>query len=157
MSYLRILVCPLLVAVTTLTATTANADHQSLGGQNAGCGRSNRYPAMSGGYRQPVQPYGSGSRTYRVRQPQMNYGFGSEGYNRPSEYNSQYLPNRGYDRGVRPQYGGYGSNSSEMGYDRVHGDNHPLPRANSRQTLDFYRSGSEYSYDGRGFNENSGW
>lgn len=161
MSHLKILVCSLLLAV-TLSATSANADHRWPGSQNSGCVRSNGYPAMSGGYRQLVQPYGySGSRNYGVRAPQMNYGFGSDGYNRPSEYNNQYLPNRSYDRGLRPQYRGYGydssDRSSDMVYDSVHGDYHPSWRANSRQPLDFYRSGSEYSYDGRGFHENSGW
>ena len=162
MSHLKILVCSLLFAVTTLTATSVNAQSGWPGSQPSGCARSNGYPAITGGYRQPGQSYGySGSVNFGVRQPQVNYGFGSHGYNGQSGYSNQYMPNRGYDRGVSQQYRAYGYNNSvrnaEMEYDSIHGDYHPVSRGSLRQPLDSYRSGSQSSFDPRGFNSNSGW
>ncbi len=162
MSHLKILVCSLLVGVTTLAATSANAQNRWPGSLSTGCGRTSGYPAMSGGYRQPVQSYDfSGSANYGARQPQMNYGFGSQGYDGPSGCNNQYVPNRGYDRGVSQRYGAYGYNNSarnsEMEYGSIHGDYYPVSRGTLRQPMDYYRSDSQSPYNSHGFNSGAGW
>lgn len=150
MSTSRILVCTLLLAVASWTASNAVADHGWPSNQNSSCGRSGGYPSMSGGY-------GRGGQAY-VPQNRNNFG----GHVSPWDYNSGFP--QGYNNYGPSGYGSSGYRGQQVPnrgtsavYDSVHGDYHRVPGNGFQQYNDPYRHGQRNSNSGYGINLNLGW
>ena len=150
MSNLKILVCTLLFAATSWTASTAVADHGWPSNQNSGCGRSGGYPGMSGGYGRSGQAY--------VPQNSSNFG----GYTSPWNHNSG-IP-QGYNNYGPSGYAGSAYRGPQVPnrgtaaiYDSVHGDYHNVPGNGLQQYNTPYRLGQRNSNSGYGINLNLGW
>lgn len=178
MSHLKILVCTLLLAVTSATASSSRADHRLSATQGYGCGRTDGNPTPYGEYGQLGQSYRLPNRmNYDAYQSPLDHrhgvpqGFNSRyetrGYSGDSGFRTQYGSGRGFDQGYDRrdtlERSFYESGNRDIHrnvdsiYDSVHGDYHAVPRGASRHSVDPYRSGAPSSYYGRGFIVNSGW
>ena len=164
MSTSRILVCTLLLAVASWTASTAVADHGWPSNQSSSCGRSGGYSSNSNfGYRPSGSSNGfSNNYGYGVRSTPQDYGYNSHGVSGRAGFgNGNYDQYQTYGR--RPGNNSYGYQNSgrngNMVYDSVHGDYHTVPGSVSRPYQGNVPGGSrnQYQNDSPWFGGNSGW
>ncbi len=160
----RILVCTLLLAVASWTASTAVADHGWPLNQSSSCGRSGGYSSNSNlGYRPLPSSNGySNNYGYGVRSAPQNYGYNGQGVGGHARFgNGNYMPNQSYN--TRTENNSYGyRNSGRIGnmvYDSVHGDYHAVPGSVPQPYQGNVPSGSrnQYQNDSPWFGGNSGW
>ncbi len=164
MSNLKILVCTLLFAVTSWTASSAVADHGWPSNQNSSCGRSGGYSNNSNpGYRPLASSNGySNNNGYGVRSTPQNYGYNTYGVSGHAGHgNGNYLPNRSFDPRLganSPAYQNAGR-TGNLVYDSVHGDYHTVPGSVSQQYQGNFSGGARNQYQNNSpwFGGNSGW
>lgn len=164
MSNLKILVCTLLFAATSLTASTVVADHGWPSNQNSGCGRSGGYPNSSNlGYRPLAASNGYlNNYGYGVRSTPQNYGYNSPGVGGHAGLgNGNYLQNRSFDTRLGTNSLGY-QNAGRTGglvYDSVHGDYHAVPSGVPQQYQGNYSGSARNQSQNNSpwYRGNSGW
>ena len=164
MSTSRILVCTLLLAVASWTASTAVADHGWPSNQSSSCGRSGGYSNNSNFGYGPSGPSNrfSNNYGYGVRSTPQDFGHNSQGVNGRAGFgNGNYDQYQTYNR--RPGNNSYGyqngGRNSDSVYDSVHGDYHTVPRSVPQPYQGNVHGGSrnQYQNDSPWFGGNSGW
>ena len=164
MSTSRILVCTLLLAVASWTASTAVADHGWPSNQSSSCGRSGGYSNNSNlGYRPLASSNGfSNNYGYGVRSAPQNYGYNGQGVGGHAGFgNGNYMQNQSY--GPRPGNNSFGyqhaGRNGNTVYDSVHGDYHTVPGSGPQQYQGNVWGGSRNQYQNNSpwFGANSGW